>query len=132
MGMHLLKHDNSKGTFVLGSTTSDQTVFGVAVKYNKGIYERLKALEDKSASSCVDLKKNGDEMGVDCGGSCKACAAPAFSNTGGITFTSVKYYNGIKCWNDRSAYKYTNGPDRLNGATLFRGPHKAVPQGTRF
>merc|ERR1712107_283274 len=48
-----------------------------------------------------------------------------------VEFNSVKLVNGVEAWHDRN-YQYVNVPDELVGTTLFRGPHKSTPVGTKF
>ncbi|OGJ21337.1 hypothetical protein A3K73_01175 [Candidatus Pacearchaeota archaeon RBG_13_36_9] len=49
--------------------------------------------------NCTDGKKNGDETGVDCGGSCKACSSAGGGVEGGGECTSTCASLGYECGN---------------------------------
>src|SRR3989344_875118 len=58
-------------TFFLFPESSSDTTNPVA----KPPVDRPVNIPDTSASTCYDGKRNGGETGIDCGGSCRACAS---------------------------------------------------------
>lgn len=72
--------------------TEGYTALEFYMHYKAGDHDRLEKTADAAEPTCSDGIQNGDETGVDCGGSCDACAAPTTSKKAKIK--GKAYLNG--------------------------------------
>ncbi len=95
------------------------------------------------APTCFDGAKNGDEQGVDCGGSCKnLCTADTlspvtlwaktFSISGGV-YTAVAYVQNpnVNSKNPKANYKFTVY-DEHNNVLLEKTGETSIPKNKKF
>ncbi|NBU81607.1 MAG: T9SS C-terminal target domain-containing protein [Flavobacteriaceae bacterium] len=67
-------------TYIISSLTSNLLTLDIQV--GAGLWWRFILAKQGSAATCNDGIQNGDETGIDCGGSCSACVTQAnFSGT---------------------------------------------------
>ncbi|WP_395632595.1 T9SS type A sorting domain-containing protein [Flavobacterium sp.] len=66
-------------TYLVSSITSNLMTLDINV--GTGLWWRFVLVKQTAAPTCTDGIQNGDETGVDCGGSCTPCASASFSGT---------------------------------------------------
>ena len=96
---------------------------------------------DAAGSSCMSMSAdgNGNVISTNCKSRlifmcerprCRGDFSPTITAPG-QHFAAVPLTDGQTLWNDH-AYTVTNVPPQMLGATLFQGPHKALPKGTEI